>query len=422
MAGPLRVEPSGQACGARVTGIDLSQPLDAATVATLRAAWLKHRVLAFADQTLDDDGLERFTQAMGGFGEDPFFAPLPGRKNVAAILREADEQSPLFAENWHSDWSFLKQPPAGTCLLAVDIPPTGGDTLFADQIAAFAALPPAEQARYSRLTAIHSARGAYAPDGTYGAKDSDRSMAIRPSEDARATRTHPLVAVHPETGERGLFSCAGYIVGIEGMADEQAFPLLRDLLAWQTRDEFVYRHHWEPGMLIVWDNRSLLHRATGGYEGHRRELHRTTIKAWKPRKTGSLGDTRRASSGKMAMTIEPQTAKPSVAYKVLTAAQMHELEQVGTFAGAPVDLADGYIHLSTVDQLEVTVTKHFAGQHDLHVAAVDLEALGDAVRWEPSRGGALFPHIYAALPLSVVLAYGPLARDDEDRIKLPIAG
>lgn len=422
MAGPFRVEPSGQACGARVTGIDLSHPLDAATIATLRAAWLKHRVLAFANQTLDDDGLERFTQAMGGFGEDPFFAPLPGRKNVAAILREADEQSPLFAENWHSDWTFLRQPPAGTCLLAVDIPPIGGDTLFADQIAAFAALSPADQARYSRLTAVHSARGAYAPDGTYGAKDAGRSMAIRPSEDARATRTHPLVHMHPETGERGFFSCAGYIVGIEGMADEQAFATLRELLAWQSRDEFVYRHRWEPGMLILWDNRSLLHRATGGYEGHRRELHRTTVKAWKPRKIGSLGDTPRAGSGKMAMTQQTESAKPSVAYKVLTAMQMRELEQVGTFAGAPIDLADGYIHLSTAEQIDETVDKHFAGQNDLHVAAIDLDALGDAVRWDPSRGGQLFPHIYVALPLSVVIAYGPLVRDHAGRIRLPVAG
>jgi taurine dioxygenase len=418
----LRVEPSGQACGARVTGIDLSQPLGAATTTALRATWLKYRVLEFADQTLDDDGLESFTQAMGGFGEDPFFAPLPGRKNVAAILREADEQSPLFAENWHSDWSFLKQPPAGTCLLAIDIPPTGGDTLFADQIAAFAALPPAEQARYSRLIAVHSARGAYAPDGTYGDKDGGRSMAIRASEDARATRTHPLVQPHPETGEPGFFSCAGYIVGIEGMADAQAFPLLRELLAWQSRHEFVYRHRWEPGSLVLWDNRSVLHCATGGYEGHRRELHRTTIRAWKPRKAGSLGDMPRSGSGRMAMTQQAGSAKPAVAYKVLTAMQMNELEQVGTFAGAPIDLTDGFIHLSTAEQIDETVAKHFAGQDDLHVAAVDLEVLGDAVHWEPSREGQLFPHIYAALPLSVVIAYGPLVRDHAGRIRLPIAG
>lgn len=114
--------------------------------------------------------------------------------------------------------------------------------------------------------------------------------------------------------------------------------------------------------------------------------------------------------------------RPEVAYKVLTAAQMEALERDGTFAGAPVDLADGYIHLSTAAQLDETVAKHFAGQENLHVAAVDLSALGDAIVWEPSRGGQLFPHIYAALPLSAVIAYGPLERDGEDKVKLPVAG
>ena len=110
--------------------------------------------------------------------------------------------------------------------------------------------------------------------------------------------------------------------------------------------------------------------------------------------------------------------QPSVAYKVLTAAQMQALAEDGTFAGAPVDLADGYIHLSTSDQLDETVSKHFAGQDGLHIAAVDLAVLGAAVKWEPSRGGALFPHIYAALPLSAVLAYAPLERDEAGRIDL----
>lgn len=116
------------------------------------------------------------------------------------------------------------------------------------------------------------------------------------------------------------------------------------------------------------------------------------------------------------------TAQPVVAYKVLTADQMADLERDGSFAGAPVDLADGYIHLSTADQLDETVSKHFAGETELHVAAVDLPALGDAVVWEPSRGGALFPHIYAALPLSAVIAYGPLDRGEDGKIKLPVAG
>jgi uncharacterized protein (DUF952 family) len=113
---------------------------------------------------------------------------------------------------------------------------------------------------------------------------------------------------------------------------------------------------------------------------------------------------------------------PLVAYKVLTAAQMVLLEHDGVFAGAPIDLADGYIHLSTADQVTETVDKHFAGQTDLHIAAVDLAVLGDAVKWEPSRGGQLFPHIYAALPLNAVLAYGPLERAADGAVRLPVAG
>ena len=276
----LSIVPSGQACGARVTGVDLAGPLAPELIDEIRQAWLDHRVLAFPDQAaMDDDALERFTIAMGGFGKDPFFAPIEGRQNIAAILREVDEQTPLFAENWHTDWSFLERPPAGTCLLSIDIPPVGGDTMFADQVAAFSALPEERKEYLRTLTAIHSARGAYAKDGFYGEKDEGRSMAIRPSDEALATQPHPLVQPHPETGEEALFSCAGYIVGIEGMEQTEASQLLMDLLAWQGREEFVYRHKWEPDMLVMWDNRSVLHKATGGYEGHRRELHRTTIAA-----------------------------------------------------------------------------------------------------------------------------------------------
>jgi uncharacterized protein (DUF952 family) len=113
----------------------------------------------------------------------------------------------------------------------------------------------------------------------------------------------------------------------------------------------------------------------------------------------------------------------TIAYKVLTADQLNVLEHEGSFAGAPVDRADGYIHLSTADQLAGTVEKHFAGQSDLQLAAVDLEALGDAVKWEESRGGALFPHIYGVpLTLDVVLAYGPLEYERDGSIKFPVTG
>lgn len=113
---------------------------------------------------------------------------------------------------------------------------------------------------------------------------------------------------------------------------------------------------------------------------------------------------------------------PITAYKVLTAQQMTALEHDGFFAGAPVDLADGYIHLSTAAQLTETVDKHFAGQDDLHVAAVDLEANGDRIKWEESRGGQLFPHLYGQLSLDTVIAYGPLERDGDGAVRLPVTG
>lgn len=273
------VAPSSQSCGATVTGIDLSNPLNDEQVAEIRAAWLEHHVLSFPGQNMSDDDLERFTLYFGGFGHDPFFAPIEGREHIAAIRRDADETSPLFAENWHSDWSFQEYPPAGTCLLSITIPPVGGDTLFANQHAALDAMQPDMRAKYEGLTAIHSARLAYAPDGAYGEKDEGRSMAIRPDETALETQLHPLIREHPETGRPGLFSCLGYIIGFEGMTQEAAFPLLQELYVWQGREEFIYRHKWEPDMLIMWDNRSVLHCATGGYEGHDRLLHRTTIAA-----------------------------------------------------------------------------------------------------------------------------------------------
>jgi len=113
--------------------------------------------------------------------------------------------------------------------------------------------------------------------------------------------------------------------------------------------------------------------------------------------------------------------RPDIAYKVLTADQMRALE-ADAFEGAPIDLADGYIHLSTRDQLTETVDRHFTGQSDLWVAAIDLAALGDSIRWEESRGGALFPHIYGAMPLDVVIAYGELEREHDGTVKLPVAG
>ncbi|MGP1283260.1 MAG: TauD/TfdA dioxygenase family protein [Parasphingopyxis sp.] len=277
----LEIAPSGQACGAAVTGVDLARPLSDDMVAEIRAAWLEHHVLSFPDQKLTDDDLERFTLYFGPFGEDPFIAPIPGREHIIAVQRDAGETAPLFAENWHTDWSFQEHPPAGTCLYGITIPPEGGDTLFADQHAALDAMPDDLRARLDGKMAIHSAKNAYAPEGMYGEKDAGRSMDIRPSEDAKATQLHPIIRDHPETGRAGIYGTVGYIAGIADMAEQDALPLLMDLYAWQTQDRFVYRHKWQPEMLLMWDNRSVLHKATGGYEGHDRLLHRTTIGAYR---------------------------------------------------------------------------------------------------------------------------------------------
>ncbi len=285
------VAPSGQACGATVSGVDLSRPLDASEVADIRAAWLEHKVLAFPDQSLTDDDLERFTLAFGPFGADPFFSGLDGHPNIAVISRLADETSSLFAENWHADWTFQEFPPDGTCLYGKVIPPQGGDTLYTNQQAALDAMPADLRAQIEHVVGIHSARGGYAPDGTYGDADADdRSMKIMPSEDAYAVQTHPIIRIHPETGAETMYSTLGYIIGLEDVEPNEARSILRELAAWQTREEFQYRHRWEPNMLVMWDNRCVLHRATGGYDGYDRILHRTTIGYNPDVRTGTVDD------------------------------------------------------------------------------------------------------------------------------------
>ncbi|MFN4023950.1 MAG: TauD/TfdA dioxygenase family protein [Hyphomonas sp.] len=275
----LTITKSGQSCGAEVRGADLSKPLPGDLIAEIRAIWLDHQVLSFPDQVLTDDDLERFTLAFGPFGDDPFIAPIAGRKHIIAVKRAAGETSPIFAESWHSDWSFQERPPQGTCLYGITIPPEGGDTLFVNQYAALEAMPDDLRRRIEGKKAVHSAKNAYSPKGMYGAGDKGRSMDIGPSEEAEATHTHPFIRVHPETGRESLFGCAGYIIGVEGMDEQEGWDLVAEVYRWQTRPEFQYRHRWEKNMLLMWDNRCTLHMATGGYAGHDRLVHRTTIGA-----------------------------------------------------------------------------------------------------------------------------------------------
>jgi taurine dioxygenase len=274
----FHVKPSGQACGAQVTGLDLSKPLPEETLKALRETWLEHHVLAFPDQHLNHDQLEAFSRQFGGLAEDPFFNPLPGRKFIAAVRREAEDTNPIFAEHWHSDWSFMPEPPAATVLYSVDIPPEGGDTHFSNQHLSFKSMPEDMRAKFENLRVIHSPEMGYSLKGAYGDVTKNGAMDIKPSADAANMKhTHPLVHEHPETGEKGLLSGISYWWSFEGIEREDAIPLFLELNKWQTKEEFMYVHKWEKDMLVIWDNRSLVHKATGGYEGHRRELHRVTV-------------------------------------------------------------------------------------------------------------------------------------------------
>jgi taurine dioxygenase len=275
----LTVTPTGAACGALISGVDLSQPLSDDLVAQLRALWLQHKVVAFPAQQLDNEALVRFAQYFGSIGEDPFFGHIDGHENIAAIARAADETTPIFAEFFHSDWSFLQIPPAGTVLYGITIPPHGGNTLFADQVAAYRNLPEKLREQADQLTAIHSAALGYAPNGVYGDSDQagGRSMKILPSEKALETCEHPFVRTHHETGEKALFSSPAYIQGFVGMDKAESDALLMEFFGYQADQSVVYSHPWEKDMLVMWDNRSVLHAATGGYEGYDRLLHRVTV-------------------------------------------------------------------------------------------------------------------------------------------------
>jgi len=279
----LEVTPNPGGFGAAITGVDLREPLDAATVAAIRAAWLDHQVVYFPDQPMSHPDLERFTRYMGEFGHDPYVIPVAEHPHILEIRREPDEEVTPFGSSWHSDWSFQCTPPAATILHAKIVPPIGGDTLFADGCAACAALTDDDRTLLETMSALHSARRPYSREGYLAGRGPERSMKIEPSEGAYAIEEHPVIRTHPETGRKALWVSAVYTIGIKGMSDAESRPLLRRLCDFATSQRFVYRHVWAENMLTMWDNRSVQHCATGGYDGYRRVMHRTTVAGDRPR-------------------------------------------------------------------------------------------------------------------------------------------
>jgi len=273
----ITVKPQPTGFGAEITGLDLSKPLPAAVMAEVKAAWAAHGVVAFPGQPLSLDALEAFTLAMGGFGHDPYIKPMAGHPNVLELRREPDEKATNFGAGWHSDWSFQATPPAATLLRSEVIPPVGGDTLFVDASRAYDALSPTMQAMIAPLRAIHSASRSYGTQGVFAKDTRARTMQIIVSEEADKTQTHPLVRTHPVTGRKALFISPVYTVGIEGLTPAESEAVLAYLFKHLTQDEFIYRHKWQAGMLLMWDNRCTMHFAEGGYDGHLRLMHRTTV-------------------------------------------------------------------------------------------------------------------------------------------------
>ena len=264
--------------GVEVSDFSLSD-LTEENISFLRSKWVEYGLIVFPKLPLSHDEFKDFALSFGNFGDDPFISSLPDYPNIAEIKRNANEKATPFGGTWHSDWSFMKKPPSATLLHSKIIPPVGGNTLFANTERSFAALPEEMKNKLRKLKVIHSAKIPYADDGFYALEKEERSMKILSSKEARATFSHPMVKIHPETNKECLFINPVYTINVEGFSEDESQQLLWELYEHMIQDRFVYEHVWTDDMLIMWDNRTVMHQATGGYDGYDRLLHRITLAA-----------------------------------------------------------------------------------------------------------------------------------------------
>lgn len=252
--------------GARVVGLDPADDLADDTVADLRVALAEHKALVFDSPRLDAAGQERFAARFG-----PLTAAhptVPGGESAHVLDVDAGINK---ANEWHSDVTFVANPPAITTLRSIVIPPYGGETLVASSAAAYRSLPEPLRAWADTLWAVHTNVYDYAEPRT------EREQAYREVfESTRYEAAHPVVRVHPETGERGLF-IGGFVRGIEGLSTTESRDVLRLLQAHVTRPEHVLRWSWRPGQLLVFDNRITQHYAIDNYDDQPRRLSRVTV-------------------------------------------------------------------------------------------------------------------------------------------------
>ena len=249
----------------------------------LRDLWLAYSVIVFKNLKLTHEEFENFSLAFGVFGDDPYIDSISGYKNIIEVKRSAEEKAPPFGGSWHSDWSFQECPPSATLLHSKIIPPIGGETFFIDTQTAYDDLSSKIKLKIKDLMVSHSAIRPYADDGFYALeKDKDRSMAIKPSAKAKEFFLHPLVRTHPETKKKSLFINQVYSIAVNGLNEKDSNELLEFLFFHMSQEKYIYKHRWEKNMLIMWDNRTVNHCAQGGYQGHKRLLHRITLAGSRP--------------------------------------------------------------------------------------------------------------------------------------------
>jgi taurine dioxygenase len=278
-APPLRIEPVTGVLGAEISGVDLSQPLGADLVAALRRALNEHHVLFFRDQSLAPAEQIAFGRHFGPLGTHPYVEANPDHPEILDIVTEPDDRT-NFGGGWHSDVSFLPEPDLGSILYAVELPPVGGDTLFANQHAAYADLSDTMRELIDPLVAVHSARLQYGGRGY-----AQRATAMETKEAAHAAASeveHPVVRTHPETGRKALYVNRAFTVGISGLTRTEGTALLETLFRQAVAEPFTCRFRWRPGSVAFWDNRSVQHYALHDYKGHRRRMRRITIQGDRP--------------------------------------------------------------------------------------------------------------------------------------------
>jgi alpha-ketoglutarate-dependent taurine dioxygenase len=273
-----RMSPAG---GVEITGADLAQPLSSALAATIRQALLDHHIVVVRDQTLSQEQQFAFTLNFGEIEDhvarhsDPRYAIVHSVTNLGRDGNPTDALDMRGNYFWHTDKSYHAVPSLMTMLHAVELPSEGGDTQFANMVLAYRALPQAMQDRLAGLRAVHSWEASRLKSGSTPATEAEKLE--------RPPVTHPIVRTHPETGEKALYM-GNHAAWVDGLDENEGRQLLADLLAHATQPEFVYTHHWQPGDLIMWDNRALLHRAMSNYEmgRDRRILHRTVVRGTVP--------------------------------------------------------------------------------------------------------------------------------------------